>query len=77
MMTQDCVKVGDVELWMGNGSFKLEAAGGIGCNLSAEEAQEVLDLLLSHRDDMDQSIADQESDDLEEDYTGGWLCVDC
>jgi hypothetical protein len=78
MVTQgcDCVKIGDVQLWMEDDSVKLSTADGISCSLSAEEAWEVLDLLSHHQEDIDQTTAYQEeSDDAEEDYTGGWLHV--
>lgn len=76
MVTQDCMKVGDVQMYMEDDSVKLSTADGISCSLSAEEAREVLDLLSHHREEIDQTIACQEeSDDAEEDYTGGWLHV--
>jgi len=75
MVTQDCMKVGDVQLWMEDDSVRVSTADGISCSLSAEEAREVLDLLSHHREDIDQASAYEESDDVEEDYTGGWLHV--
>jgi hypothetical protein len=82
MMTQDRIIVGDVQFCMEDGSFKLYsnaegASGEISCSLSAEEAQEVLDVLSHYREDSDLDTAQQECDYAEEDYTGGWLCVGC
>lgn len=76
MVTQDCIKVGDVQMHMEDDSVKLSTADGVSCSLSAEEAREVLDLLSHYQEDIDQTIAHQEeSDDAAEDYTGGWLHV--
>jgi len=76
MVTQDCIKVGDIQLWMEDDSVKLGTVDGISCSLSAEEAREVLDLLSHHQEGIDQVTSHQEeSDDAEEDYTGGWLYV--
>ena len=76
MVTQDRMKVGRIQSWMENGNLKLYshevgAPGGISCSLSAEEALGLLDLLSRHCED----IAQEESDDAEEDYTGGWIYV--
>jgi inhibitor of KinA sporulation pathway (predicted exonuclease) len=77
MLTQDRIIVGDVQFCMEDGGFRLYSneEGELSCSLSAEEAQEVLDVLAHYRQDSDLDTTQQDSDYTEEDYTGGWLCV--
>lgn len=62
MNTIDHAKIGRYQSWMENGTLKLYrhqlgASSGFSCNMSAEEAKGLLDLLSRHREDIDRALA--------------------
>jgi hypothetical protein len=63
--TQDYVKIGRYHSWLEDGQLKLYyhkfgASSGMSCKLSPEETMELLEMLISHKGDIDVAVHERD-----------------